>query len=190
MKTNLLYLLAISLCMACQPNNAPQITKEQAATMQEPNVGQLIATITFEVKVDPKDFEDGIQPWVSVEKPELDLPNLLAKEEVVISQKSVSIVIDYPLTNAYQFELQSPNGFTREKLITEISKAYHRIYEEEEQSATVKTLPIEQRKIQNRNETNGKYGIWGHDMADLALSEIAVHQTPEGKIVLTLGLES
>jgi hypothetical protein len=42
----------------------------------------------------------------------------------------------------------------------------------------------------NRNETNGKYGIWGHDIADLDISGISVYKTKNGEIILTLNIES
>ena len=42
----------------------------------------------------------------------------------------------------------------------------------------------------NRNETNGKYGIWGHDIADLVLADILVYKTADGQIILSLEMES
>lgn len=72
-----------------------------------------------------------------------------------------------------------------------ISKKYHEIYIEEEASATTKTIPVEKREgLINRNETNGKYGIWGHDLSDLDLSSVEVYQNSEKKIYLVLSVES
>lgn len=154
--------------------------------------GNVITTITFEVKTQNKeDFEDGIQPWISIDNPQKDLPNLLNKEEVVILENKVTLIIDYPLTNESRTYINSANGFTREKLIKEISKTYFMLYEEEEKTATIKTVPVKERKeLYNRNETNGRYGIWGHDISDLVLSEIVVYKGSDGQIILTLTIES
>lgn len=65
------------------------------------------------------------------------------------------------------------------------------MYEEEEATAIIKTVPPEKRnKMYNRNETNGKYGIWGHDIADLVLSEIHVYEDADKKLILALMIES
>jgi hypothetical protein len=42
----------------------------------------------------------------------------------------------------------------------------------------------------NRNQPKGKYGIWGHDIADLVLSEILVCKTTNGQFVFALNIES
>lgn len=167
------------------------IERENAAAKAPINVtGDLQKTITFEVKANVKDFADGIQPWASVEKPEKDLPNLVDKTETVISDQNITVIIDYPLLNKYQFDLKSENGFNRETLLTAISTHYYKLYAEEEKTATVKTIPMEKRTMYNRNETNGKYGIWGHDIADLVLTEIQVYKTKNGKTILVLGIDS
>lgn len=59
------------------------------------------------------------------------------------------------MSSNYKFELISKKGFTRAQLINEISKRYYQLYDEEEKTATIKTVPMEQRKIFNRNQTNG-----------------------------------
>jgi len=95
------------------------------------------------------------------------------------------------LTNQYEFTLTSDKGFTRAQLLSEISRHYYKVFDEEEESATVKTIPADKRTtIANRNETDGKYGIWGHDIADLVLSGISVYKTTNGDIVLSLNIES
>ena len=64
------------------------------------------------------------------------------------------------------------------------------MYIDEENTATIKTLPMKDRKIMNRNETNGKYGIWGHDLSDLVLTSIKVYKNRKGQIYLTLEIDS
>ncbi|WP_332736279.1 hypothetical protein [Flavihumibacter sp.] len=169
-----------------------QENEKKAAEKKSDNLGVVISTVSFQVKTDnKKDFENGLIPWASIENAKQDIPNLYKKDEVVIKENSVKIIIDYPLTNQYEFTLTSNKGFTRQQLLEEISFNYFKIYEEEEKSATVKTIPIDKRTtMYNRNQTNGIYGIWGHDIADLVLSEIQVFKTVSGQIFLTLDIES
>ncbi|RZJ55040.1 MAG: hypothetical protein EOO44_02830 [Flavobacterium sp.] len=195
-----LFIISVFVLTSCknkgtlnQDNNYEKVLVDRennAAKNQTEVTGTLVDEILFEVKAESKDFEDGIQPWASIERPEVDLPNLIDKDKIMISQNNVTIIIDYPLTNKYQFDLKSEKGFTREMLLTEISKHYFKLYEEEENSATVKTLPMEKRTMYNRNQTNGKYGIWGHDIADLVLTDIQVYKDNDEKIILTLGIDS
>jgi len=174
------------------PIKVIQQREQRATEKQYDNLGELISTIEFGVETDNrKDFEDGIIPWASLENPESDIPNLIDKDEVVIKQTSIKIIIDYPLTNQYEFTLKSDKGFTRTQLLSEISQHYSKVFDEEEKSATVKTIPVDQRTtMYNRNETDGKYGIWGHDIADLVLSGISVYKTTNGETVLSLNIES
>ncbi|MBK9105836.1 MAG: hypothetical protein IPL92_15010 [Saprospiraceae bacterium] len=166
--------------------------EQQAEQKKYSDIGVLISTFEFKVKTNNvKDFEDGFIPWADLEKPEIDLPNLDKKDEIVVNSSSVKIIIDYPLTNQYAFILKSSKGFTRGQLLIEISKHYYWLYEEEENSATIKTIPVDKRTaMYNRNETNGKYGIWGHDIADLDISGISIYETENGEIILTLNIES
>lgn len=152
--------------------------------------GGPVKEILFEVKNTKQGFENGIQPWVNIQNFKTELINLINKDEVVISEKEITIVIDYPLTTPYIFTLKSDKGFTRERILTEIGQNYFKVYEEEEKSATEKTVPMEKRETYNRNQTNGKYGIWGHDIADLILTDIQVFKNKDGKIILSLGIDS
>ncbi|MEO5942803.1 MAG: hypothetical protein ABIP30_15525 [Ferruginibacter sp.] len=169
-----------------------QENEKKSTEKQNDNLGELISTISFKVKTDnKKDYEDGFIPWASLEKPKQDIPNLYNKDEIVIKDTVIKIIIDYPLTNQYEFSLTSTNGFTRQQLLLEISNHYFELYDEEEKTATIKTIPIAKRKtMYNRNQTDGKYGIWGHDIADLVLDEILVYKTTGGQIVLSLNIES
>lgn len=164
--------------------------REQAsAERNNDNLGKYIDVIDFNVyKVDS---EDGDTSSISIANPEKDLPYLQNPEEIVISQHAVTIIIDYPLTNEYKFDLSSDTGFTRIHLLNEINKAYRKIYAEEDATAIIKTIPIEKRKkIINRNDTIGKYGIWGHDIEDLMLAQIEIYETSDKKLILALITES
>ncbi len=87
--------------------------------------------------------------------------------------------------------MSSKNGFNRIQLLKEISRHYYILFDQEEKTATIKTIPVKQRTtMYNRNQTNGKYGIWGHDISDLVLAEILVYITTQGQIILSLNIES
>ncbi|MEO8238025.1 MAG: hypothetical protein ABI793_16900 [Flavobacterium sp.] len=159
------------------------------------NQGELIATIEFGIKANAeelKDFEDGIIPWISIENPENEISRLIEANKIVIPYSEITLIIDYPLNKPAGFLLKSSEkGFTKKQLTIEISKKYHEIYEVEEGSAKTKTIPVEKREgLINRNETDGKYGIWGHDIGDLDLSSVQVYKTKNGKVTILLGIES
>lgn len=166
--------------------------EKTSSDKQTDNLGRLKTTISFNVKTDKKkDFENGIIPWANIENPGNDIEQLVDRNKIVIAESKVTIIINYPLTNEYRFTIESESGFDREQLLKKISENYFKLYEEEEISATIKTIPIEKRTtMYNRNQTNGKYGIWGHDITDLVLSEILVYKTLDGRIILTLNIES
>jgi hypothetical protein len=175
--------------------NEVQIVQDResiAAGKDYDNLGEKIETILFEVKsVKTSGYKNGIKSWVDIAHPENDLPNLIKKDEIVIRENRIKVLIDYPLTNAYSFDLTSSNGFSREELLRAISEHYYKVFAEEEQTATVKTIPVEKRtKIYNRNQTNGKYGIWGHDIADLVLADIIVYRVAGKNLLLVLDIES
>lgn len=177
------------------PKDPIEIIKErEQQSMQKSNseIGELISAFDFKVKTNNlKDFEDGFIPWADLENPINDLPNLAKRDEIIINNQKIKIIIDYPLTNQYEFTLKSDKGFSRGQLLSEISKHYYSVYEEEEKTAIIKTIPIDKRTIMyNRNETDGKYGIWGHDIADLDISGILVYKTNNGEIIITLNIES
>jgi len=178
-------------------NKLEQLKNKEADSQIKPknNSATLISTIEFELKAEEdelQNFTDGIIPWISIENPESEIKNLIDADKIVIEKSEIILNIDYPLNKPAKFTLKSDgNGFTKKQLITEISIKYKEIYDEEEKTSSVKTIPIDKRKgIINRNETDGKYGIWGHDIGDLDLSSIEVYKTKEGKIEIILGIES
>lgn len=164
--------------------------REQAsADRNNDNLGEYIDAIDFNIYTPAS--EDGDTSSISISNPEKDIPQLQNPEEIVISQHTVTIIIDYPLTNEYKFNINSNTGFTRVHLLKEINKAYRKIYAEEETSATIKTIPVGKRKnLINRNDTNGKYGIWGHDIEDLKLAHIEIYEAKDKKLILALITES
>lgn len=103
---------------------------------------------------------------------------LIDANEKVINENKVKICFDYPFNDKYIFEFTSKNGngFTKGDLVGLIIHQYYQMYREEEETSESKVMPMEERikmsGMLNRNKTNGKYGIWGHDMEDLSLESL------------------
>jgi len=175
-------------------NGQSLVYRESASVNKQPELpGVLINQIDFNVKTsNRKAFEDGMIHSISLEHPEKEMGKLIGKDSVVITYGRISIIIDYPLTVPDTFNMVAGNnmGFTRKQLLEVISKEYHRIYKEEEATAKMKTVPLAQRKMYNRNTTDGKYGIWGHDLGDLVLDDILVYKNKKGELWLMLEIDS
>src|SRR5437016_4467638 len=119
-------------------------------------------------------IQDRIPRIVECDKNEIWDPqgSFLKPEEIVITDKSINIEVDYPLDNPVTFSIESKNeqGFSRKELVESIAQLYKEIYQDEEKTSINNTIPIEERgTLKNRNKTNGKYKIWGHDIEDLWL---------------------
>ncbi|WP_342644762.1 hypothetical protein [Mucilaginibacter sp. CSA2-8R] len=166
--------------------------EQQSADKTYDYLGTIQSTIDFGTKTNNlAEYPDGLIPGLPLERAEKAMKKLSGKNETVITQDTITLLIDYPLTRETRLKVNSQDGFTRAELFQTISQAYYRLFDEEEASATVKTIPAAQRTaVYNRNQTNGKYGIWGHDIADLILMAADVYQTPQGEIILSLNIES
>ncbi|MBS1686127.1 MAG: hypothetical protein JSS76_15385 [Bacteroidetes bacterium] len=184
------------------PPDIPKINMEEvkakaqkeASANHTDTFGDVVASIDFKVKIygeDAQEYEDGYKHMVHIDSPASDLKDLASKDEIVISSESVTLYIDYPLGTPVRFILKSQGGFTRGQLASLICKKYHEIYETESITTTVKVIPLAERQVvQNRNETNGKYQIWGHDLSDLDLSGVEVHRNTRGAVTLEVNVES
>jgi hypothetical protein len=168
--------------------------KEQEQTEKAlPSKFKLLKTINFQLKATKEEreiYEDDIVPWISLENAAAETGRLIDANKIVLDYKQVAIIIDYPLNKPDTFLLTSKVGFSKKSLVENISKRYKQLYREEEESASIKTVPLEARmNLMNRNQTNGRYGIWGHDLSDMALSSIEVYKA-NNKIYLFLIIES
>jgi len=194
MKLNLLIIAIALISCKLKPSPGYIITQGSESFTQTDTSGVLVGNIKFELKATKEEketFDDGIVPWVNIANPKKQLDSLVSADEIVLSSPKATLIIDYPLTSKAIFVIESPNGFSRKQLIQLISEKYHQIYKEEEDGATIKTIPVDQRDNElNRNQTNGKYGIWGHDITDLDLGSIDVRKSPDGEIFLELDIES
>lgn len=158
------------------------------------DAGELISDFSIELKPNKEEIANWgneLIPWISIEHAPNEISRLVNPDEILIKQTSAKLIIDYPLNNPAIIEITNVNGFSRKDLILIISKKYIEIYNEEEASAKTKTIPLEQRTgLINRNQTDGKYGIWGHDISDLGLSGIELYQNKAGQITISLQIES
>jgi len=142
------------------------------------------------IKIPTKGFgsrKDPI-PYVELGDVERAVSMMLHVDELVVPEdrKSINVVFDYPLKEKFEFELESPSGkgFTRGELVTAIGNRYKKIYEEEEETSKV---PVESLyNLMNRNDTDGKYGIGGHDLEDLSLEEV-IFCPEENRYYLNIG---
>ena len=107
------------------------------------------------------------------------------KDIVLPPNQQFVLKIDYPLTESAIFKFNSsPKGTTRHQLSEKIRKCYKKVYEDEDKSVGHKTSNI--KGMFNRDFSDGKYGIWGHDIGDLVLVDADVSK----KNVITLGVDS
>lgn len=185
-------LLFVAFAFGCTPKQK-QMDKASSQVIANEKTIEILIEVKTDDKEDLEIFENGIIPWISIKEPENQLDNLVGKDEIVITATEAILLIDYPLNKPTEIAIRSEKseGFRKAELVQIISREYNRIYLEEEESATEKTIPLEERTgLINRNKTNGKYGIWGHDIGDLDLSSIIVHLRGNAKPKLELYIES
>ena len=118
---------------------------------------------------------EELSPYVHLAHPAEDLANMVDAEQLVIPRASIRVVVDYPLAKEHVFTLTSEDstGFRRGELALKISLLYQRIYAEEERSSAEPAGLVP--GLFNRTCTEGTYGICGHGLGDLLLTEV-VHK--------------
>jgi hypothetical protein len=160
--------------------------------------------IRFEV-VDPDaavgEYLSATKPgiYVSIERPEGDIRWLNGAQDVVIEEATIDVLYNYPLgtvgpseqearLNGWIFSERAPNSgsFTRADLVRVIAARYRQIYDAENAEDAPVAGPDAPHPF-NRCYTNGRYGIWGHDIGDLLL--YGVRQI-SGTNVYQLGIDS
>jgi len=134
-------------------------------------------------------FPGGIR----VHDPAGAIARLDQPDEIVIPFEHAVLVIDYPLSMPASMEIAAPLalGFTRAALVKAICDEYAHVYDAEEGTAAIKTIPIEERgAMRSRNRTDGAYGIWGHDLQDLILTAARWTREADGTVRIELHVES
>jgi len=89
--------------------------------------------------------------------------------EKITDRTSIDIVFDYPLSRSVNLSFTNPSGFTRNDFYRCIYDGYTFIYSEEEADAGD---PGHIPGMLNRAPSEGRYGIWGHDMGDLVIERV------------------
>ncbi len=115
--------------------------------------------------------------------------NFLRPDEIVINDPEIKIEFDYPLKTKFTFNFKNDKGFTRKQLVNHIVETYKLIYREEEETIQNQKIipPKERGPMLNRNETDGKYGIFGHDIEDLWLEGMTYDKD---RLLVTLSIGS
>jgi hypothetical protein len=116
---------------------------------------------------------------------------LLDATRVVLRAKRATLIIDYPLRRPAQFEIL-PDGtdgaFTVSGLVRAVAERYAQIYAEEAQTASKPAGKIP--GLENRNATDGKYGISMHDLRDLVLEGVDIRLDERGEAIIELEVGS
>lgn len=132
-------------------------------------------------------------PKLNLADPDAAIAALDEPDEIVIPHVKALLVIKYPLSVPASIEVQSPVefGFTRRELVRAICDGYAHVYEAEEATALTKPLALEERSAgQRRNRTDGLYGIWGYDLADLLLTATQWSRRYDGVVVIDLQVKT
>lgn len=112
------------------------------------------------------------------------------KTVVLSPNKTYTLVIDYPTSVPYKAKIKTgKKGMTRIELADKVCQHYRKMYAEEDSSTQIPPLLGCQggaAPMLNRQQTDGKYGIWGHEIEDLVL----VNANIDAKGNITLGVDS
>lgn len=90
---------------------------------------------------------------------------------------TLCLLIQYPLTRPYTHIVTHPDGsgWTKRQFGAEVTSAYEHVYGVEADTAA---HPGEAPGTWNRAKSEGAYGIWGHELAGLALE--GAERRPDG----------
>ena len=190
-------LVIFGLIYSCTPRsveNQEKITSEKESSLNPTNYGKPISTIpilSYPTTEEAKDNGSEAIVGISINDADKFIHNIIDADEIVLNDKKVQLIIDYPLKKSVIYKLENDKGFSRKDLILAIQEKYKEIYKIEEETAKIKTIPVNNREgLLNRNETDGKFGIWGHDLSDLYLTDIEVYKDNKGLVSLVLYIES
>lgn len=107
--------------------------------------------------------------------------------EIVAPYSKITIHFTYPLSTdaLLEFETTNPNGFSRREFISCVGRGYRKIYDTEHEAVGD---PGHIPGMCNRRQSEGPYGIWGHDMDNLVLHSAKEIDGQPGHY--TLGIDS
>ncbi|GMH87788.1 hypothetical protein TrST_g8515 [Triparma strigata] len=134
---------------------------------------------------------EGASGIIRVCEFESDILQLQSPDDIAHEGNSITVLYNYPLSTcgpstlescfkSWEFPITSPGGgsLTVSDVVSEICVKYREIYEEEE--ATRKQIPLLSTSAPsptsyeplNRPMSDGKYGIWGHHLEELHISDV------------------
>lgn len=122
--------------------------------------------------------------WIEEYDEYKDQIKALVPEEIILSAGTYTLKITYPLSKAFIEKVEFGNPLTREQIVRWIVDAYHYIYNREDKTTSI--MPEHISGMLNRVETDGDFGIWGHDLEDLDLHTIHVDENN----VIEVGVDS
>jgi hypothetical protein len=114
-----------------------------------------------------------------------------SNDNEIITEGELTFITDYPLKNKAKLTTTKPVSTIRD-VLNHFYNLYKQIYKEEEESTTIPIMSLKERiqmqnGLINRNKTNGKYGIWGHDIGDLWFEGILYYNSNTKEIKMSMG---
>ncbi len=106
---------------------------------------------------------------------ETELYDIFDRHEIIIKDKTIDVMINYPLDDKYTFTVYEEYGFSRENLILHIVELYEEIYKTEIESFN---LPVNHGILK-------PYGIWGYELDELFIDKIFYN---DSKKIVTLSI--
>lgn len=100
-------------------------------------------------------------------------------QQILKSNKTYELIIDYPVQTPMVSKIKGPK--TLRQVVDFAVKQYRKMYKEEDKTSSKKASKIP--RMWNRQSTNGKYGIYGHDLSDLSIDSVIIK---DSKIYLSV----
>jgi hypothetical protein len=152
-------------------------------------------SIAIQSELDEDAIADGeTEPfdWMDLCDVPENFSRLLNAGEVVLEAPEAILALTYPLDMAAIRSIHPADGkaFTRGELVKLIDETYREVYRLETATQSSPTPPVHERTgLINRPESDGIFGIWGHDLNDLGIGGINVYRI-DGRVWLDLDMES
>ncbi len=100
---------------------------EQESTLNLRDYGTPISTIpilSYPNTEQKKEVGSDALVGISIENADQYLSQLIDADKIVLNEKKIRLIIDYPLKKPVSFDLQNDKGFTRRDLILTIQEKY------------------------------------------------------------------
>jgi hypothetical protein len=91
---------------------------------------------------------------------------------IVDTSEYIFISFEYPLSQGLDLPFNGKKPWRLCDLIDAICQGYVKIYDEEDETRTLPAQSPLDSVLVNRPKTDGKHGIWGHDLNDLYIEGV------------------